>query len=110
MGFYLFQGRYAPAALKAMVEKPQNRRDAAARMIEAIGGKLHHMFFCFGSEDIVALIEAPDDKAMMAGSLLVGASGSMSGGATTKLITVEDAMAAMQAAQKAAPSYKSATD
>ena len=109
MGFYLFQGRYAPAALKAMVEKPQNRRDAAARMIEAIGGKLHHMFFCFGSEDIVALIEAPDDKAMMAGSLLVGASGSMSGGATTKLITVEDAMAAMQAAQKAAPSYKSAT-
>lgn len=110
MGFYLFQGRYVPAALKAMVEKPQNRRDAAARMIEAIGGKLHHMFFCFGSEDIVALIEAPDDKAMMAGSLLVGASGSMSGGATTKLITVEDAMAAMQAAQKAAPSYKSATD
>ena len=109
MGFYLFQGRYAPAALKAMVEKPQNRRDAAARMIEAIGGKLHHMFFCFGSEDIVALIEAPDDKAMMAGSLLVGASGSMSGGATTKLITVEDAMAAMQAAQKAAPSYKSAS-
>lgn len=110
MGFYLFQGRYAPAALKAMVEKPQNRRDAAAKMIEAIGGKLHHMFFCFGSDDIVALIEAPDDKAMMAGSLLVGASGSMSGGATTKLISVEDAMVAMQTAQKAAPSYRSATD
>ena len=110
MGFYLFQGRYAPAALKAMVEKPQNRRDAAAKMIEAIGGKLHHMFFCFGSDDIVALLEAPDDKAMMAGSLLVGASGSMSGGATTKLISVEDAMVAMQTAQKAAPSYRSATD
>ncbi|MFZ1725717.1 MAG: GYD domain-containing protein [Albidovulum sp.] len=110
MGFYLFQGRYAPAALKAMVEKPQNRRDAAAKMIEAIGGKLHHMFFCFGSDDIVALIEAPDDKAMMAGSLLVGASGSMSGGATTKLISVEDAMVAMQTAQKAVLSYRSATD
>lgn len=80
MGFYLFQGRYAPAALKAMIENPQDRKAAASKMIEAIGGKLHHMFFCFGSDDVVALIEAPDDKAMMAGSLLVGASGAMSGG------------------------------
>ncbi len=108
MAFYLFQGRYAPAALKAMVDKPQDRKAAAAKMIEAIGGKLHHMFFCFGSDDIVALIEAPDDKAMMAGSLLVGASGAMSGGSTTKLISVEDAMAAMKTAKGAASSYSSA--
>ncbi|MCU9849800.1 GYD domain-containing protein [Defluviimonas sp. WL0024] len=110
MGFYLFQGSYAPAAIKAMIEKPQDRRAAAAKMIEAIGGKLHHMFFCFGSDDIVALVEAPDDKAMIAGSMLVGGSGSMSAGRTTKLISIEDAMAAMKAAQDAAPSFKSALD
>jgi uncharacterized protein with GYD domain len=110
MGYYLFQGRYSPAGLKALIEKPQDRKEAAAKMIESVGGKLHHLFFCFGSDDVVALIEAPDDKAMMAGSLLVGASGAMSGGATTKLISIEDSIAAMQAAQKAAPSYKSALD
>lgn len=109
MAFYLFQGRYAPAALKAMIDKPQDRKAAAAKMIEAIGGKLHHMFFAFGSDDIYALIEAPDDKAMMAGSLLVGASGAMSGGSTTKLIPMDDAVAAMKLAQKSAASYVPAT-
>lgn len=109
MAYYLFQGRYTPAALKAMIDKPQDRKAAAAKMIEAIGGKLHHLFFAFGSDDVYALIEAPDDKAMMAGSLLVGASGAMSGGATTKLIPVEDAMAAMKLAQKSASSYVPAT-
>ncbi len=110
MPFYLFQGRYTPTAIKAMVDNPQNRRDAAAKMIEANGGKLHHLFFCFGAEDVVALIEAPDDKAMAACALLVGASGAMSGGATTKLMTAEDAMAAMKAAKGAASSYKSPLD
>jgi uncharacterized protein with GYD domain len=109
MPFYLFQARYAPVALKAMIDKPQDRKAAAAKMIEAIGGKLHHMFFAFGSDDVYALIEAPDDKAMMAGSLLVGASGSMSGGSTTKLIPMDDAIAAMKLAKKSAPSYVPAT-
>ncbi|MCV2864883.1 GYD domain-containing protein [Albidovulum sediminicola] len=105
MGFYLFQGRYTAASMKAMIDNPQDRKQAAAKMIEAVGGKLHHMFFAFGSEDIYALIEAPDDKAMIAGSLIVGASGAMSSGSTTKLISVEDAAESMRMAQKAAGSY-----
>jgi uncharacterized protein with GYD domain len=105
MGFYMFQGRYSTGALKAMIEKPQNRRDAAKRLIEAAGGKLHHMFFAFGSDDIVVLIEAPDDKAAMAVSLAVGASGAMSSGHTTKLISMEDSVLAMTQAKSAAASY-----
>ncbi|MDH3263195.1 MAG: GYD domain-containing protein [Paracoccaceae bacterium] len=109
MAYYLFHGRYSQASMKALIEKPQDRKAAAAKMIESIGGKLHHMFFAFGADDIYALIEAPDDKAMMAGSLLVGASGAMSGGATTKLIPMDDAVTAMKLAQKAAASYKPPT-
>ena len=109
MPFYLFQARYTPAAIKAMVDNPQDREAAARPLIEAVGGKLHHLFFCFGVEDIVALIEAPDDKAMAAGALAVGASGALSSGATTKLMTSTEAMAAMAAAKKAAASYKPAT-
>lgn len=109
MPFYMFQGRYSVAAIKAMVDNPQDREAAARPLIEAVGGKLHHLFFCFGAEDVVALIEAPDDKAMAACALAVGASGAMSGGATTKLMTSKDAMAAMAAAKKAAGSYKPAT-
>ena len=110
MSFYLFQGRYSSDGIKAMIGRPQDRAEAARKMIEALGGKLHHFFFAWGSDDVVALIEMDDDKAMMAGSMLVGASGAMSGGHTTKLISTEEAMAAMKLAGEAAGSYKAATD
>ena len=109
MAFYLFQASYTPAALKAMVENPQDREAAARPLIEAIGGKLHHLFFSFGRDDIVALIEAPDDAAMAAGALAVGASGAFSGGATTKLMTSAEAMASMATAKKASARYKPVT-
>jgi uncharacterized protein with GYD domain len=109
MPFYMFQARYTAAAIKAMVDSPQDREAAARPLVEAIGGKLHHLFFCFGADDVVALIEAPDDKAMAAGALAIGASGAFSSGATTKLMTAAEAMAAMAAAKKASASYKPAT-
>jgi len=87
MPFYMFQGRYTAAALKAMVDNPQDREAAARPLVESVGGKLHNLFFCFGTEDVVAIIEAPDDKSIAAGALAIGASGALAGGATTKLMT-----------------------
>ena len=109
MPFYMFQGRYTAEALKAMVDKPQDREKAARPLIEAVGGKLHHLFFCFGTDDIVALVEAPDDNAMAAGALAIGASGAFAGGATTKLMTSAEAMTAMAAAQPLGKSYTPST-
>ena len=109
MPFYLFKGRYSTESLKAMVDTPQDREAAAAKLIEALGAKLHHLFFCFGEEDVIALIEAPDDETMAAGALAVGASGSMSGGSTVKLMTSKEAMAAMGKAKAASSSYTPAT-
>jgi uncharacterized protein with GYD domain len=106
MPFYLFKGRYTTDSIKSLVAKPEDREVAARKMIESLGGKLHHLFFCFGDEDVIALIEAPDDETMAAGALLVGASGMMSGGATTKLMTSKEAMKAMARAGKSASSYK----
>ncbi len=105
MPFYLFTARYSAAAIKAMVDKPQDREQAARTVVESVGGKLHHVFFCFGQDDIIALIEAPDDQAMAAGSLAIGASGAFSGGATTKLMTTAEAMQAMGLAKKASAVY-----
>ena len=109
MPHYMFQGRYSNAAIKAMVESPQDREAAARTLVEAIGGKLVQFYFCFGTDDVVAIIEAPDDKAVAACSFALGASGALSGGATTKLMTSAEGMAAMETAQTAAKSYKPAT-
>jgi len=109
MSFYLFKGCYTAAAIAAMVDDPQDREAAARPLIEAVGGTLHHLFFCFGDEDVIALIEAPDDEAMAACALAVGASGAFSGGSTTKLMTASEAMVAMAKAKEASKSYKAAT-
>ena len=109
MPFYLFKGKYSTDSIKAMVANPQDREKEAGKLIEALGGKLHHLFFCFGDEDVIALIEAPDDQTMAAGALVVGASGSMSAGSTTKLMTAAEAMAAMKKAGSATGAYKPAS-
>ncbi len=109
MPFYLFHGRYSTAALRALVDNPQDREEAARPLIEAVGGRLHHLFFAFGEDDVLALIEAPDDEAMAACAFAVGASGALAGGRTTKLMTSKDAMKAMGAAKTASGSYTPAT-
>ena len=109
MPLYMFQASYTSDAIKAMIENPQDREAAARPIIEAVGGKLLSMYFCFGSSDIVAIIEAPDDKSVAACSMAIGASGAFSAGATTSLMTSGEAMKAMQAAQAAAAVYKPPT-
>ncbi|WP_424940320.1 GYD domain-containing protein [Aliiroseovarius sp. S253] len=106
MSFYMFKGRYSTDALRALVDTPQDREAAAGAMIESMGGKLHHLFFCFGDDDVMALIEAPDDDTMAACALVVGASGTMSGGSTIKLMTSKEAMKAMEAAGKGRAAYQ----
>lgn len=106
MPFYLYQLSYTPEAVKALVAAPSDREAAARKLIEALGGKLHHLFFAFGPHDVICLIEGPDDQMMAAGALAVAASGTVSSSSTVKLMTAAEAMKAMQTAGKAMGSYK----
>lgn len=105
MPFYLYQASYSSAAVKAMLAHPSDRKAVVARLVEAAGGKLHHMFFAFGNYDMVALIEGPDDKTAAAAALAVAATGVNSAAATTKLLTPEEAMEAIKAAGRLAAAY-----
>jgi uncharacterized protein with GYD domain len=106
MAFYLYQISYTKEAIKSMVANPQDREAAARKLIEALGGKLHHLFFAFGQYDVICLIEAPDDKSMMAGAAAVASAGTVSAASTTKLMTSSEAMEAMALAGKVTGSYK----
>ena len=109
MAYYMFQGRYSTDAISAMVDNPQDREAAARALVEAAGGRLHNFFFCFGHEDVVAILEFPNDSAMAACALVLGASGALAGGATTKLLTSSEAQAAMSKGQALKASYRPAT-
>jgi uncharacterized protein with GYD domain len=106
MPFFLYQLSYTPEAVRGMLANPSDRKAAATKLIEGLGGKLHHLFFAFGKYDVVCLIEGPDDKMMAAGSLIVASSGTVSKSHTTKLLTSEEAMEVMKMAGKATGNYK----
>lgn len=106
MPFYLYQLSYTPEAVRALVATPSDREAAARKLIEALGGKLHHLFFAFGQHDVICLIEGPDDQMMAAGAMAVAASGTVSSSSTVKLMTPAEAMEAMQTAGKALGSYR----
>ena len=105
MPLYMFQASYTPASIKSMIGNPQDRSAAASAMAESVGAKMLDIYFCMGSDDIVAIVEAPDDISVAAMSMAIGSSGAFSSGRTTKLISMSDGMQAMQKAGTAAANY-----
>jgi uncharacterized protein with GYD domain len=99
MPMYLTRFSYTPETWARLIENPEDRRIAATRYIESVGGKLHGFWYAFGENDGWNLWEAPDDLSMAAVALAIGAGGAVNHFETTVLLSVEDVMAALQKAR-----------
>ena len=106
MSFYMTQAKLSKDAIGAMIAKPQDRSGPVSKMLEAVGGKLHHYFFAFGEYDIVVLYEAPDHASAAAPLLAAAGAGTISGSRTTVLISMEEAMTAMSKSRMASAAYE----
>lgn len=98
MPFYLTRFSYTPLTWANLIENPEDRRVAAQRYIEAVGGTLHGFWYALGDHDGYNLWEAPDHVSMAATAMAIAAGGSLSSMQTTVLLTVEETIAAMQKA------------
>jgi len=81
-----------------MISNPEDRRAAAQKYIESVGGKLHGFWYAFGTHDGYNLWEAPDNVSMAAVALAIGAGGALSSLETTVLMSVEDTLGALRKA------------
>lgn len=99
MAMYLTRFSYTPDTWARLIQKPEDRREAARAYIESVGGKLHGFWYAFGERDGVNLWEAPDNVSMAAVALAIGAGGALSAIETTPLLTVEELIAALEKAQ-----------
>jgi uncharacterized protein with GYD domain len=106
MPFYLYRGRYTPVSIRALVEKPQDQEVAVSMLVEAVGGRLHSLFFAMGQYELVTIAEVPDDSAVAAFALAIGASGIFSEGITTRLLTAKEAMDSMATARDVMEVYE----
>jgi uncharacterized protein with GYD domain len=98
MPLYLTRFSYTPATWARLIKNPEDRRAAATKYIEAVGGKLHGFWYAFGEHDGYALWEAPDNASMAATALAIGAGGALSSMDTTVLLSVEETLSALQKA------------
>jgi uncharacterized protein with GYD domain len=95
---YLTRFSYTPETWAKLIQNPEDRRAAAAKYIEAVGGKLHGFWYAFGEHDGYNLWEAPDNVSMSAVALAIGSGGAVTGLQTTVLMTIEETMAALDLA------------
>jgi uncharacterized protein with GYD domain len=99
MPHYLTRFSYTPETWARLIEKPEDRRNAAQEYIESVGGKLHGFWYAFGDHDAYNLWEAPDNVSMAAVAVAISAGGALSSLQTTALLTVEETLAALDKAR-----------
>ena len=102
MAFYLTRFSYTPETWARLMKNPEDRREAARKYIEAVGGKLHGFWYAFGAHDGYNLWEAPDNVSMAAVAIAIGGGGALSKIETTSLLTVEETLDALGRAQTVA--------
>ncbi len=86
----MYQGSYPPEGLVGRKKDgASGRRDAIKAAVKALGGKLESIYYAFGSEDVIVIMDLPDNIAAARMGVAVGASGMVSGFATP-LLTCEE--------------------
>jgi uncharacterized protein with GYD domain len=100
MPLYLTKFSYTPATWARLIEKPEDRRNAARSYIESVGGKLHGFWYAFGAHDAFTLWEAPDNASMAAVAVAITGGGALSSLETTVLLTVDETIDALRKARE----------
>lgn len=95
---YLVLASYNETGKQALASQPQDRVAGVRRAVEELGGSLDSFDFAMGDHDVVATCELPDDVAAVTLSLLVQKAGHLKDFSTTRLISPEEMMRAMEQA------------
>ena len=100
MARYLWQISYSQDAWGAQISNPQNRLEVVWAMPEPSGVKLIEGYATLGEYDMIAIIEAPDDKTIAAASIAISSTGSVSALKTSPLMPIDDLVEALNIAKE----------
>ena len=103
---YMTQFSYSAGSIKAMVENPQDRRAQLEKLAQSAGGELLDFYLAFGDYDGVAIWEFSSNADVAAAAMAVGSTGAAVKINTTVLITMEEAVQAMEKAKPIAAAYR----
>ena len=100
MPLYLVRFSYTPESWKKLMQNPEDRRGPIGKLVEAVGGKLHGLWYAFGEHDGYLLVEAPDNTSAAAVSVAASAGSGVRSSETTVLMSVEELLEALRKAAK----------
>ncbi len=87
---YLVEASYNAEGVKGLTaDGGASRRAAVAKAIESLGGKVENFYFAFGANDVVSIIDLPDNGMAARFALKVASTGQVQI-RTTPLITPEE--------------------
>ncbi|MEU4086875.1 GYD domain-containing protein [Streptomyces aureus] len=90
MAKFLIQASYTPEGARGVLKEGASGRGAAVEQVVAgLGGTVEAMYFSFGEDDFVCILDFPDTVSMAAVSLSVKASGALHTRATPLLTLAE---------------------
>jgi len=91
MAKFMYQASYTVEGVRGLLkETASGRRKAIEFAIGALGGKVEAFYFCLGTDDVVVIMDLPDNVAAAGLGITVAASG-MVHGRITSLLTVDEA-------------------
>ena len=97
MAKYLFKVSYSAEGLKGVrTEGAAARAAFIGQLLETVGGTLESFYFAFGPDDVVLIVDLPDNRTAMAIAATVGASDAISTFETVPLMTTQEVDAAMK--------------
>ncbi|MFE0513380.1 GYD domain-containing protein [Streptomyces sp. NPDC058964] len=83
---FLIRASYTPEGTKGLLkEGASGRRAAVDQVVTGLGGTVEAMYFAFGNDDIILIVDFPDPVSTAAVSLTVKASGALHTRATPLL-------------------------
>lgn len=87
---YLVRGSYTTDGIKGVLkEGGSSRRKAVEDAVKAMGGKLEAFYFALGEDDVVSIVEGPDNVTAATFAMGIGATGTVRI-TTTVLLTPEE--------------------
>lgn len=105
MPHYIHYFTYDKSAWRGMVEHPEDREDAARKVIDAAGGRLLAFYWMAGDYDGFTIFEAADAVAAQAVSAAVSASGRIADVKTVRLLDKGEVRRSLEAAKLIATVY-----
>ena len=98
MAKFLVKASYSSEAWATQITNPQNRIEIVGKQMEAMGCKLLDGYLAFGEDDLIIIVEAPDNETAAAMLIKVASSGAINNISTTVLIDPQDGVDAIKKA------------